>query len=132
VNLRDVVTPIPDLDKILVASEGPGILNWLLDGYRDYRKNGFLVPECVKEATGDYRNQEDELASFVLDCCVVGDHCMVSAPDLFGEYVKWGGKKNKTVFGKEMGHRFKKDAPTAGEFRKKTMYYGIGITDAEF
>ena len=132
VNLRDVVTPIPDLDKILVENEGSGILNWLLAGYADYRKNGFLVPECVKEATGDYRNQEDELASFVLDCCVVGDHCVVSAPDLFGEYQKWGGKKNKTAFGKEMGNRFKKDTPTSGEFRKKTMYHGIGITYAEF
>ena len=44
VNLRDVVKPIPDLDKILVESEGSGILNWLLAGYADYRKNGFVVP----------------------------------------------------------------------------------------
>lgn len=132
VNLRDVVEPIPDLDKILVEEEGPGILNWLLKGYADYRKNGFLVPECVKEATGDYRNQEDELASFVLDCCVVGGHCMVSAPDLFSEYVKWGGTKNKTVFGKAMGLRYDKKTHEAGEFRKKTIYHGIGLTHAEF
>ena len=47
VDLRKVTTPIPDLDKILVDEEGPGILNWLLAGYRDFKRNGFVEPPCV-------------------------------------------------------------------------------------
>ena len=127
VDLRKVITIIPDLDKILVETEGPGILNWLLAGWIDFRRYGFVEPECVKAATGDYRNQEDELALFVADCCVVGLQYMVSASNLFEAYSEWGGKQNRTMFGKAIGERFDKRIPVAGEFRKTTMYDGIGL-----
>ena len=133
VDLRKVTTPIPDLDKILVETEGPGILRWLLDGWIDYRRHGFIEPECVKAATGEYRNQEDELAMFVADCCAVGTQYMVSASNLFEAYSSWGGKQNRTVFGKAVGERFDKRKHISGEFRKQTMYDGIGLeTDDDY
>ena len=130
-DLRKVTTPIPDLDKILVESEGAGILNWLIAGYLDYKRNGFVEPECVKLATGDYRNQEDELASFETDCCVIGPQYMATSKKLFDAYVGWGGKKNRTVFGKAMSERYSKREPVSGEFRKQTIYDGIALSSNE-
>ena len=127
VDLRKVTNPIPDLDRILFETEASGIFNWLVGGYNDYRANGFVVPKVVIAATGDYRVEEDEIALFIADCCIVGPQYMVSSHNLFGAYQHWGGKLNRTVFGKVMGERFDKRTPTAGEFRRVTMYDGIGL-----
>ena len=37
VDLRKVTEPIPDYHKLLVREEGPGILNWLVAGFKDWR-----------------------------------------------------------------------------------------------
>ena len=50
VDIKDRVKPIPDFDKWLVQHEGPGILAWLVQGYLDYRENGFSEPASVTTA----------------------------------------------------------------------------------
>ena len=127
VDLRKVITIIPDLDKILVETEGPGILNWLLAGWIDYRRHGFIEPECVKAATGDYRNQEDELAMFIADNCTLEKDDVSVFSEIYGRYSGWGGKHSKVVFGKEMKSRFDWDAPTSGPYKSKTVFFGIGL-----
>lgn len=127
VDLRNITTPIPDLDKKLVASEAPGILNWLIQGYQDYRKHGFIEPQRVKDATNVYREDEDEIAAFITDCCVVNPGFIVSASDLFEAYQRWNGKQNKTMFGKAIGERFTKEKKVSGVYRMKVVYEGIGL-----
>lgn len=129
VDLREVTSPIPNLDKLLLEAEGAGILNWLLAGYLDYQRSGFIEPDCVKSATGEYREQEDELLSWVSDCCIVAPHCMASATKLFESYQSWGGKHSRTAFGKALAEKYRKDRPDSGAFRKQTIYHGIGIPE---
>ena len=131
VDLRKVTIPIPDLDKILVESEAAGILNWMIAGYIDYMQHGFVEPECVKAATCDYRAQEDELVTFVAECCVVGPQYIVASKKLYDAYGQWGGKATRIVFGKKMAERFKKDEPTAGEFRKQAIFHGVALASNE-
>jgi putative DNA primase/helicase len=128
VDLRKVTTPIPDLDKQLVTEEGPGILNWLIAGYLDYRRNGFIEPEVIKVATNGYRDQEDEIAMFIADRCVTGNQFVVPASALFDAYFKWGGKENRTMFGKAIGERFAKQIRSSGVYRKQTVYEGVGLS----
>jgi putative DNA primase/helicase len=125
VDLRTVTTPIPDLDKILISTEGSGILNWLVRGYYQYAAFEFMEPERVKVAVDGYRKDEDELESFISEKCETGGHCRVIADDLFKVYQDWGGKMSRVLFGKRLEKKFKRDRPTAGEFRKKTIYEGI-------
>src|SRR6185369_15449487 len=33
--------PIPDLDSLILATEGPGVLNWMLEGFYRERESGF-------------------------------------------------------------------------------------------
>ena len=42
-----------------------GILNWALEGWRDYNENGLNVPEVVKIATSEYKSESDTLAAFI-------------------------------------------------------------------
>jgi len=55
---------IKDLDKILVAEEGPQIFRWLLEGVEEYLAEGLNIPEEVLEATKEYRNENDSIAQF--------------------------------------------------------------------
>lgn len=42
-----------------------GILNWLLQGFREYRKRGLTPPKSVRLATQEYRKDSDKIARFM-------------------------------------------------------------------
>lgn len=49
-----------------LLGEAPGILNWLLAGWQDYRRNGLgEYPASVSVAMEEYRNECDVLAQFM-------------------------------------------------------------------
>ncbi len=50
------------------AGELDGVFAWLIDGLLDWRANGFVEPEAVREATRDYREDSDPLARFLRLC----------------------------------------------------------------
>ena len=47
-----------------------GILNWALEGWRDFRKNDLVVPEAVEKATSEYKSESDTLEAFVTGAIV--------------------------------------------------------------
>ena len=59
-----------DLDSTL-TNEGPGILNWLIEGCLDWQTYGLREPEAVIRATLDYRTTEDVLTHFAQDTGLV-------------------------------------------------------------
>ncbi len=131
VDIRNKTKPIPNLHDWFIENEGSGILNWLIEGYRDYRKNGFAEPECVKVATKDYRHQEDELEQFLAETCIVEPGRVCKAVELYNAYRNWGGKMSKVMFGKTMKSRFDWDEPTAGVYRRKVIYLGLELSPKE-
>lgn len=126
-DLRKVTEPIPDYDRVLADEEGPGILNWLLDGLADYLANGFIQPSVVTAASGEYRDGEDELLLFVEECCSIGPSCHVDSAALFSAYESWGGRLSRTAFGKSMSERYSKRRTSNIQGRKITVYDGIEL-----
>jgi putative DNA primase/helicase len=62
-------------DKQLVAkliAEAPGILNWLVEGAKWYLAEGLAVPEAVRMATGDYRDESDPMGDFLRSWVHIG------------------------------------------------------------
>lgn len=45
--------------------ELPGILNWMLEGYQQWRTRGLAEPDVVKRATKAYRKREDIFGAFL-------------------------------------------------------------------
>jgi len=84
-------TFVPDPGvKQRIASEGPGILAWALEGLRRLRERGhFLIPPCVEEASQQFRMKNDIPAAFVEECCEVGPNCKASAEELYRAYKTW-------------------------------------------
>ena len=70
----DVQIPKTERDPALLSKlldEGPGILNWMVEGLLDYLEGGLREPQAVLDATEEYRADSDPVGGFLAACCVV-------------------------------------------------------------
>lgn len=94
VTLIDWGVHIPDHEQDArlperLRREGSGILNWALDGLKDYLANGLVVPPSVEAATERYRTDEDIIGHFISErCCLSGDLSCPSG-ELYSAYTVW-------------------------------------------
>lgn len=61
---------ITNPDRQLVnklQAESAGIFNWLVEGYQGWQEHGLTIPQCVKDATAEYRFESDIIARFLED-----------------------------------------------------------------
>jgi putative DNA primase/helicase len=131
VDLRKVTEPIPDYHKLLVREEGPGILNWLLEGFNDWKANGFIEPKSVVEETKLYRGSSDELGRFIADCCNVSPELVVVSSDLYHAYRQWGGEQSQHRFSATIQTKFNRVKRTFGKYRNKQVFEGISVAEME-
>lgn len=65
----DQVIPKTERDPELMAklkAEAPGILDWCIDGWREYAMQGLNPPALIRDATSQYREEMDNIGSFLL------------------------------------------------------------------
>lgn len=71
------------LDKLI--AEGSGIFNWMLEGLKRYQAHGWLrIPDMVKQATEEYRMEQDRIGEFTQSLCVKEGWCY--RKDLYTAY----------------------------------------------
>jgi len=129
---------IPD-DKLLPASEvkqmfaeeRSGIFNWMLEGLAMWRAEKLGIPDEVREATGEYREEMDVINDFICDRCIVDLNKEVTVADLYDAYLKWSeGNREQPLAKKTFGSRIfergfdQYQKPTGN--RAKT-WIGIGL-----
>ena len=73
-----------------------GILNWALECWMDYRKNGLHVPAAVKNATSEYKSESDTLAAFISEKCVENSMAKVHTTRLFQSFKEWVKENNES------------------------------------
>jgi putative DNA primase/helicase len=77
-------------DKYLIErlrKELPGILNWAIEGLKDYRATGGLCPpDVIKKAVDAYRRENDSVRVFVEDFCSLRKDASVNGPNLYASY----------------------------------------------
>lgn len=59
------MNPDPKLADKIIASELPGVMNWIIDGLRDYRAHGLGEPKAVTVAVKNHRTEVDPVAQFL-------------------------------------------------------------------
>ena len=74
-------------DKLYAARES--ILAWAVEGCLKWQESGLQESDRVKNATGDYREDENELRDFFDETCVMGNENEVKARELYNQYKKW-------------------------------------------
>lgn len=92
--------------------ELPGVLNWLIDGYRLYKKEGAELPESVRLSVQEYREEMDDVREWLL---TTYERCDTENVD------------KKFVVTMDLYHEFKsylelhgvRDVPTANQFVRR-------------
>ena len=78
----------PDMEAKLTA-ELPGIMAWGVRGCLDWQAEGLRAPEAVKAATANYQQEQDVLAAWLADCCIVKRTADAKAAELYASYADW-------------------------------------------
>ncbi|WP_398870921.1 phage/plasmid primase, P4 family [Streptomyces mirabilis] len=133
---------IDNLAFELVRDEGPGILQWLIDGARRYlaTRDPLDGPERVHTATGDYARTEDHIGRFLTECCT---RSRGAAPDLrveqgalYAQYSAWcsADEDVRPVTPRAFAHRVRQEigAATPADMIKsngRKYYPGIKLRE---
>lgn len=85
---------VMDIGRRLVAEEGPGILNWILDGVANYRERGLTEPATLTEGVTAYQNESDPVARFIQeaaaqDSIVLDAEEKIEARQLYTAFASW-------------------------------------------
>lgn len=128
------VVPNDKVDKNLMEKlrkELPQILNWAIEGYRLYLKEGLELPQVIIEEKEQYRSEMDYMANFIKDRLEIRSGYQLQASIVYKEYVKWCKRTNSRVlsaiaFGKEFGKHFNKKRTGSGY-----MYLNCAIKTEE-
>jgi len=110
-----------------IKSEASGVLAWLIRGCLAWQQCGLEIPESVLRERNAYREEEDTLQHFIMDCCILAPDAHVKSAQLFERYKRWAEDNNLkkmsgTAFGLEMKRTYKQYRNSQG-----TYYVGIDL-----
>jgi putative DNA primase/helicase len=125
-------------DPLLVqklTAELPGILAWAVRGCLEWQHDGLRTPDCVRNATDEYRAQSDILHDFWEECIVTDPQACTRAADILGAYKGWCMVNRQTsvksrTFGEILQNRGIQKKNTRREGVGGLHYLGIALTDA--
>jgi putative DNA primase/helicase len=126
-------TKLPDK----LRGELTGVFAWMVEGCLEWQEHGLEEPKTVTEATKQYREEMDTLASFLDEACVVGADYRVLAEQLYQRYAMWcdksGERKDpKKAFVARLGERgFVRRRETAGVNKGRYIWLGIGFLSGD-
>ena len=86
-----IKSPKKDFADQLYAKAGGYVLKWLIEGAKEFIANDYNLPPCkaTSSAKEEYISENDWLASFIDDCCVIGDIEQQGAAELYKSYKQW-------------------------------------------
>ncbi len=119
----------PDLkDKLLL--ELPGILRWIVDGCLAWQNSdGILPPVAVREATKEYRDSQDMVATWLEERCTLYKGTSCATSDLYEDYHSWCDENGeKSISSREFGSSMSEKGyiPTKGA-QGKRMRTGLEL-----
>jgi putative DNA primase/helicase len=121
---------ITNLAQILVAEEGPGILAWIIAGAVDLFSGGMREPQSVIEETQTYADEENHLARFLDECCLVGGGELVKTETkaLRGAYDRWcGAEGERPLTPQSFGRELKTLGIDSAKSNGRRFYLGLSL-----
>jgi putative DNA primase/helicase len=82
-------------DKL--KAEWPGILQWMIDGCLDWQRQGLNPPKAVRDATAEYLEAEDAIATWLTDCCTRDPNAWANSTALFASWTLWAEKAGEPI-----------------------------------
>lgn len=143
----EIQIPERDVDRNLprkLRAEREGVFLWMVRGALDYLQRGLMVPDGVRAATAEYREESDPIGAFIRNACHVtgSDDDRELPEDLFNAYMRYAKREGvsefkQATFSKRLPERQRQSwlGPDGlmHQFRKgksgTTYYYGLRIRD---
>lgn len=127
----DQVISESEADKFLdvkLHKEFPGILNWLIEGFKQYQEIGLNPPVKVLNATQSYRTDMNPIADFLRIGCTLSSGLNATKAELYNGYVKFCEENSekpvtKRTFGRLLRDQNFTDAKKGG----KHVWLGIAL-----
>lgn len=127
---EEIDSTLPDK----LAAEVSGIMNWAIEGCRDWQLNGLGEPASVHEATKDYRRESNIIGKFIEEECIVFrrdepeyEQSRIPSSELYARYTEWCRDNREPVirssqFGKSIKSMGYESIPTRAN---KVAYLGM-------
>ena len=118
--------------KYKLRDELPQILAWAVEGCIKWQTEGIDEPKEVSEATKDYKQEMDLIASFVEQCILIDyDNTeRILANELFSIYRAWAKTNGEyEMSAKRFGMELAKKVPEKVKTSKGVAYCKISLTD---
>jgi P4 family phage/plasmid primase-like protien len=136
INRINFTFQIPEASRILNlaekiwADESSGILNWALEGVRQWLIVGLKPTQSVIKATKAYRAEQNIFARFAEACLAFDTEGRETATNIFNTYKDWARfsrefAETQTKFGREFA---KLEGVTKHETSKGVEYRGVRIS----
>ena len=119
--------------EVLAQRCGPAIMKWIIQGAVNVARNGYKVPvpECVEEATEQYKEKEDWLNNFIDDICIKDPNATVGGQALYNAYQDWARETGDYI---RRRTDFNKALESAGFWttkpKNKVTWHGLKIDPA--
>jgi putative DNA primase/helicase len=135
VRYRDTELEIKDYADKLLEKEGSGILNWMIDGYAMWKKEGLAAPIEVVEAAKDWQDGEDWLQRFLDECTDASSNTKTyaSASTMWKAFQYWVGDNKECrvvtsrVFNDGMEKKGFKQSPRNVNGRSVKLWIGLAV-----
>jgi putative DNA primase/helicase len=110
-------------------AELPGILNWCLQGWKNYQINGMQVPQTVIDESKEYRNEMDLISQWIDDCLIKSSDSKTKASDLYKSYQNWSISNGFTspMNSNAFGRRIKKSLGEPSRGSSGNLYVGVQV-----
>ena len=111
-----------------LQKEAPGILAWLVWGCLEWQREGLNPPRSVTEATEQYRRDEDIIADFIDERCVVEPGAVGFSSEIYSAFAEWYesnlGKRvpSQNWLGKQLHKTYEKTKRDG-----RIAYFGIAV-----
>lgn len=114
-----------------LKAEAAGILAWCVRGCLAWQQIGLSEPDAVKEATAEYRAEQDVLGAFLDDRAVLGPSMRTRCGEVYGAYQSWAegaGERPMSLraFGDAMRRRGVETRTSNGKW-----YVGVGLRQSD-
>lgn len=86
---------IKDLNKKIIATELPGVLAWMVEGWKAYTVVGLEQPAMISEAVAAYRQEQDVIGAFLEECTERKHAYSESGGKLFEAFKRWAKENNE-------------------------------------
>ena len=87
-----VTIPACDRDPFLtdkLRAEHSAILRWIVEGCKEWQEIGLMPPAKILEATDEYMDAEDALATWLEENCTIAPEQCCPSKEAYQNYVEW-------------------------------------------